>query len=175
MVISTRSTTIAECAGAMVRFGARDPFGNEPEQMFMAHATSGLQGDTVVGRDSTAWKSILKILKICGGLPIALAITGSAVAFLSCSHGNFDRACDAYATRLEKKTISLGDEDTLEGTSFNAGILLSLEYLGTEIIKWKVKRSPNIKYSIRGLYIQPLYFRKSSLDFGRLFWKAVGS
>ncbi len=53
---------------------------------------------------------------------------------------------------MEKKTISLGDEDTLEGTSLNAGILLSLEYLDTEIIKWKVKRSLNIKYYISDLY-----------------------
>ncbi len=88
---------------------------------------------------------------------------------------NFESACDAYATRLEKKTISLGDEDTLEGTSLNAGILLSLEYLNTEIIKWKVKRSLNIKYSISDLYTSLVYFRKSSLDFGRCSWKAVGS
>ncbi len=59
-------------------------------------------------------------------------VTGSAVALLSDILSDFETACDAYATRLEKKRGSLGDEDTSDGASLNAGILLSLECLQDE-------------------------------------------
>ncbi len=63
-------------------------------------------------------------------LPIALTVTGSDVAFLSSAQGDFSTACHAYATRLAKETINLGDKITTEGTkSLNASITLSLEFL----------------------------------------------
>ncbi len=40
MAISTRSTTIARCAGAVVKFGARDALGSVSEQMFMGSCDS---------------------------------------------------------------------------------------------------------------------------------------
>ncbi len=116
MAISTRSTTIGQCAGAVVMFEARDPLGIVSEEMFMAHATSGICRASVVKGTSNARSSILKILRICAGLPIALAVTGCAVAYLSRAHGDFESACESYATRLEKKTSSVGDEETMEGT-----------------------------------------------------------
>ncbi len=41
-------------------------------------------------------------------------------------------ACGLYATWLEKKTSSVGDEETMEGATLNAGIMLSLEFLEVE-------------------------------------------
>ncbi len=66
-------------------------------------------------------------------------MTGSAVAFLSSTLGDFGTACDEYATRLEKKRVDLGNEETMEGLSLNAGIVLSLEFLQDELLKRKVK------------------------------------
>ncbi len=85
-------------------------------------------------------------------MPIALAIAGCAVALLTRTHGNFERACDAYAVRLERKNVSLGDEDTIDGTNLNAGILLSLEYLEVEYLKWKTKYSLGFDESVSELY-----------------------
>ncbi len=81
MAISTRSTTIARCAGAVVNFGARDALGSVSEQMFMAHATRGVCAETFGNQSAEVRNSVQKILWICAGLPIALAVTGSAVAF----------------------------------------------------------------------------------------------
>ncbi len=89
--------------------------------------------------------SVQKILWICAGLPIALAVTGSAVAFLSSTGGDFGTACDEYARRLEKKRGNLGDESTMEGMSLNAGILLSLEFLQYKLLKGKAKTVDCIK------------------------------
>ncbi len=60
MAISARSTTIAQCAGSVVQFGARDALGLVSETMFMAHATRG----TSVGTSACAEmrSSVQKIL-----------------------------------------------------------------------------------------------------------------
>ncbi len=44
MAISTRSIDIAECAGAVVQFGAREPFSTVSLNIFMAHVTRGASG-----------------------------------------------------------------------------------------------------------------------------------
>ncbi len=129
MAISTRSLAIARCTGAVVRFGARDPAGSVSEQIFMAHAARGLSPETLANQDPELRDSVQKTLLMCGGLPIALAITGSAVAFLSRALGDFDIACDEFATRLEEKRSTIGDEDWVDGSALTAAILLCLELL----------------------------------------------
>ncbi len=128
MAISTRSTTIAKCARAAVKFQARDPFGSASVNIFIAYVTRGASGEIIGSQAQGLRNSVQKILGICAGLPIALAVTGCAVAFLSSAYGDFDTACDTYATRLEKKRNHLGDEDSVEGRSLNASIMLSLEF-----------------------------------------------
>ncbi len=144
MAISTRSMKIAQCAGSLVEFGARDPLGSVSEEMFMAHATHGTSVRITACQNPEIRSSVHKILRICAGLPIALAVTGSAVAFafLSITPSDFEKACDDYARRLERKRSYLGDEDTMEGTSLNASILLSLEFLQDEMLRRKVKTEP---------------------------------
>ncbi len=107
MAISTRSTTIAQCAGSVVKFGARDALGLVSEKMFMAHATRGTSVQMSACRNAEIRSSVQKILYICGGLPIALAVTGSAVSFLTITHGDFETACDAYARRWRGKEATL--------------------------------------------------------------------
>ncbi len=148
MAISTRSTTIAEYAGAVVTFGARDPLGNVSLNIFMAYVTRGAPGETFGNRSAGLRNSVQKILEICAGLPIALAVTGSAVRRLSTAFADFDTACDDYARRLEKKRSILGDERTMEGMSLNASILLSLEFLQDDF----VTRELNTDHSISDLY-----------------------
>ncbi len=74
MAISTRSITIAQCAGSLVKFGARDPLGSVSENIFMAHATRGTLVRITACQNSEIRNSIRKILHICAGLPIALAV-----------------------------------------------------------------------------------------------------
>ncbi len=133
-------------------FEAREPLSSVSEKIVMAHATSGMCKASVAKGTSKAGSSILKILRKCAGLPIALAVTGCAVSFLSQAHGNFESACDVFATRLEMKTSSVGDEETMEGRILNAGIMLSLEFLEVELSKLKAKLSLNIENSISALY-----------------------
>ncbi len=117
MAISTRSTAIAHCAGAVVMFEARDPLNNVSEEFF--HGTC-YQWQWHLWRFCSKGNfkrknSILKILRIFAGLPIALAVIGCALAYLSRAHVDFESACDNFVTRLEKKTSSLGDEKTMGG------------------------------------------------------------
>ncbi len=106
MAISTRSTVIAQYAGAVVMFEARDPLSSVSEKIFMAHATSGLCSASVVEGSCKAGSSILKILRICAGLPIALAVTGCAVAFLSRMHGDFESACGLQHGWRRRQVVS---------------------------------------------------------------------
>ncbi len=82
MAISTRSIDISECAGAAVQFGAREPFSTLSLNTFMAHVTRGASRETFGGQAPGLRNSGRIILGICAGLPIALAVTGSAVATL---------------------------------------------------------------------------------------------
>ncbi len=149
MAISTRNTTIAQCVGAVVKFEARGSFGSVSEKIFMAHATRDVTRETFASETPKLRNRVQKILRVCAGLPIALAVTGSAVVLLSSKYGNFETACHGYATRLEKKRGSIGDEDTTEGTSLNAGIILSLEFLQDEFLK----RREKIDYCMSDPYI----------------------
>ncbi len=151
MAISTRSVAIARCAGSVVTFEARDPLGIVSVKIFLAHAARVVRRPSP-DRCPAITDSVSKILCICGGLPIALAVTGCAVARLTSDLGDFEGACDAYAPRLERKRSALGDEDTVEGLSLNAGILLSLEYLEVEFVKWKAKCAVQIEHTISDLY-----------------------
>ncbi len=72
--------------------------------IFMAHVKRGAFGETFGYEAPRLRNSVRIILGICAGLPIALAVTGSAVAKLSRACGDFDTACDTYAARLKKKS-----------------------------------------------------------------------
>ncbi len=111
MAISTRSVEIAHGAGSIVDFGARDPLGLVSERIFMSHATGSSTSGVTQGRVGELRTSVSKILTVCGGLPIALAVTGCAVALLARTRGNFEAACDTYATALEEKSADPGDEE----------------------------------------------------------------
>ncbi len=165
MAISTRNMAIAQCGGSVVRFGARDPLGPVSQKIFMAHATGGVVREAAAHDEIKIRKSVSKILSLCGGLPIALSVTGAAVAFLTNAGGNFESACDTYSVQLEKRRTCLGDEDTMEGRSLNAGILLSLEYLEAEFLSLKTKTSLRIDHSISDLLYQSMCPGKSSMGF----------
>ncbi len=83
MAISTRSVNIAVGAGSIVNFGARDPLGPASVGIFMAHAMRCSRNN----RDDVS-PIISKILARCGGLPIALSISGCAVALLERHYGS---------------------------------------------------------------------------------------
>ncbi len=116
MAVSTRSVKIAVGAGSIVDFGARAPLGPVSVAIFMAHAmrcSRNSRGDIS--------RSISKILARCGGLPIALSISGCAVALLVRHSGSFERACDIYVTDLEDGRSCLGverDPPTAHSLSF---------------------------------------------------------
>ncbi len=92
---------------AVVKFGVRGPLGSVSEKLFMAHATHGASAKTFASQSPELRNSVHKILCISAGLPIAPAVMGSAVAFLSSTLGDFGTACDEYATHLEKKRGNL--------------------------------------------------------------------
>ncbi len=121
MAISTRNVAIAQSAGAIVIFGARDSLGPVSLSIFMSHATCSADGKSGAPHRRNLRSSLKKILVVCGGLPIALAVTGCAVRFLASAHGDFDRACDIYSVHLDGKRRGLGDEETMEGTSLTPG------------------------------------------------------
>ncbi len=152
MAISTRSTAIAQCAGSVVKFEARDPLGTVSKRKFMAHATRGLSGEISTTQGTENGSSISTIVSMCGGLPIALAVTGCAVAYLANLYCYFQKACGEYSEKLEDKLVWIGQGNAMEGTSLDGGIFLSLEFLEAELFHWK-KTSPfNIAYSISDLY-----------------------
>ncbi len=136
MAISTRSVSIAVRAGSIVEFGARDPLGPVSSAIFMAHARECSRN----GGDDIS-PSMAKILSRCGGLPIALSVSGCAVALLVRRFGDFERACDFYVTDLEEGRLGLGTERDPGGKSLSECILLSLKYLQIEFLKWKVIES----------------------------------
>ncbi len=130
MAVSTRSVSIAVGAGSIVDFGARDPLGPVSTAIFMAHAMGCSRNNT----DDVS-PSITKILIRCGGLPIALSVSGCAIALLVRHFGNFERACDLYVTDLEDGRSGLATERDPGGKSLSDGILLSLKYLQIEFLK----------------------------------------
>ncbi len=101
MAISTRSVSIASDAGCVVEFAPRDPFGSVSFQIFMAHAAHHSTSQALLSPQVRA--SVSKVLSICGGLPIALSVTGCAVALLVRLYGTFEKACDEFLDKLGKK------------------------------------------------------------------------
>ncbi len=100
MAVSTRSVSIAVGAGSIVDFGARDPLGPVSAAIFMAHAIGCSRN---YGVDISS--KLARILARCGGLPIALSVSGCAVALLVRRFGNFERACDIYVTGFGGRKI----------------------------------------------------------------------
>ncbi len=79
MVITTRNTNIAEMAGSVVDFDARDPTGCVSEGIFMSYAAPDRGSDTSVEVGPEVKSNVSKVLLLCGGLPIALSVAGCAV------------------------------------------------------------------------------------------------
>lgn len=125
MAISTRSTLIAHSARRRIESGARDPLGAVSENIFMMHTTRDGTWKAPQEPDGKRRRSVSTILRICAGLPLALAVTGCAVAFLAEKFGDDESACDDYASRLEKLRRELGEEQAEGSTSLNAAICLS--------------------------------------------------
>lgn len=78
IVLTTRYRRSGSLIGSQVDFGARDPFGPISMSIFMLKATAGCRRDVSKAIQSVA--AVEGILKLCAGLPIALALTGSAIA-----------------------------------------------------------------------------------------------
>ncbi len=150
MAISTRSVSIAIGAGCVVDFAARNPLVSA--NIFMTYATCSMPRDAVQGLRHDLCPSVPKILSFCGGLPIALSITGSAVAYLIRTSGTFENACEIYVTDFEHRARNLVEEENPEGKRLSDCISLSLQYLETEFSDWKKRNSVNIDFSVSDLY-----------------------
>ncbi len=150
MAISTRSVNIAIGAGCVVDFAARDPLVSV--NIFMSYATSSMPQDIVQGLRHDLCPNVSKILSFCAGLPIALSISGSAIAYLTRTLGTFESACEIYVTDFEHKATNLGDERNPEGKRLNDCIRLSLQYLEAKFTDWKERNSVNIEFTISDLY-----------------------
>ncbi len=84
-------------------FGARDPVGGVSVAIFMTHA-----GMTCAESGTDVSPSMGKILRWCGGLPIALSVTGCAVAYLMRTGWSFEGACDSYVKDFEERRTGSG-------------------------------------------------------------------
>ncbi len=93
-----------------------------------------------------------KILGWCAGLPIALSVSGSAVALLAENLDTLEEAFNKYATDFEARATNLGDEPDPDGSRLSDGIHLSLEYSQKEFSNWKERKAVDIKHSINDLY-----------------------
>ncbi len=82
MAISTRCVDIAHAAGCVVDFGARQPLGAVSVAIFMKYAQSSTSVSVATDAGGSLLPSVAKILDWCAGLPIALSVSGSAVALL---------------------------------------------------------------------------------------------
>lgn len=118
IVISTRSKAIAASIGSYVDVGARAPRGTGSWNIFMSHAglTSCFPDDVV--------QEVRDILDLCGGLPIALALSGQAVALKVSLGLGFQCACRTYLKEAAEElhfgasfvgTAIQTSLDTLEG------------------------------------------------------------
>ncbi len=152
MALSTRSVKIAHRAESVVDFGARDPLGAVSWNIFMKYAQNFTSARGAPDVDGALRQSVTKILARCAGLPIALSVSGSAVAFLVRSVGTFETACEIYAADFEARPTKLGHERDPDGSSLNDGIFLSLKYLQVEFMRWKETTAVDTKRTIRDLY-----------------------
>lgn len=120
MALSTRSRTIAVETGSYVDFAARDPQGSVALGIFLSHAG-------VPGTQCTDCRSdtVRGILDRCGGLPMALAVTGGAVALRIGLGLEFEIACQMYLKLLVEE-LNLG------ASLLDSAISLSLSSLEEE-------------------------------------------
>ncbi len=153
MAISTRSLSIAKKAGCPVKFDIREPQGRASIDIFMAHACGDSTGPSSFAGVDGLRSSLSKILGICGGLPIALSVIGHSVCKGVVHYGTFERACDAYAAKLEKRRELVGEKEAEGGTSLNAGIELSLESIEPEFSQCVAEYSLETDHTVSDLYI----------------------
>lgn len=124
LVLTTRNRLIGSSVGLHVDFDARDPLGPTSTSMFMGYATNGRPTNAGGGEQLA---SVEGILRLCAGLPIALAVTGIfVVARLSLGY-TFATVCDRYYKELEQKT-------NLGATILEGAIKLSLDYLDSTVM-----------------------------------------
>lgn len=110
MAISTRNVTIAANLGSHVDFGARELRGRVSIAIFSSHAVPSANRDCpgpIIRFNNGQCQNVLGILDLCSGLPIALALTGKAVASRVASGLNFEYACRTYLEELSEE-INLG-------------------------------------------------------------------
>lgn len=96
IAISTRSRAIASNLGSHVDFGARGRQGPASVAMLMSYASPRIRLHV------HDFEEVRGILGLCAGLPIALKVTGQAVAFRVASGLGFRRACRTYLEELSK-------------------------------------------------------------------------
>ncbi len=152
MAISTRSVEIAYGAGLVVDFGAREPLGAVSVNIFMKYAQKSIPLGSAPATGDALLPSVTKILQWCAGLPIALSVSGSAVALLVRNVGSLEMACEIYANDFEERAMNLSDKRDRDGSRLSDGILLSLKYLQVEFSNWKERESVEIDRTIRELY-----------------------
>lgn len=103
IAISTPSIAIGVYIGSFVDILPRKPRADEAVAIFMSHAAP-----EVALSDGTP-PAVGRILDLCGGLPVALAVTGEAVAFRKAGGLGFDYACRMYAGELAgRKNAGVG-------------------------------------------------------------------
>lgn len=90
----------------------------------MSHASTGCGAD--VGERDRNSAAVQGILNLCGGLPIALAVTGCTVAARVSSSLEFEYVCDSFLNDMRKKA-------NLGASVLKAAIHLSLKYLDSEL------------------------------------------
>lgn len=116
MVVLTESAAIATKTGSHVHFGARGPRSSVAVAIFMSHAMpNGYFGEEHV-------RAARRILDVCGGLPILLALAGETIAVRVGTGFRFGSACEKY--------FQLFSDATRSGVSvLDAAINISLDSL----------------------------------------------
>lgn len=100
IAISTRSRDIAAKIGSYVDFGARDPQRPVSLTIFMSHAVPSTRtGDQECGH-------VRDIIDLCAGLPIALAVAGTGVAYNISRGLGFQCSCRTYLEEVSKELHS---------------------------------------------------------------------
>lgn len=138
IVLTTRNRNIGSFIRSEVDFGARQPNGPISISIFMLNSTLGDRTD--VSSQDQSFSDVQGILNLSAGLPIALAVCGSAVASHVKMGLQFKDACSTYLKDLKQKA-NLGVK-VLEGA-----IELSLEYLE------KINAPVSTQFSIYDMYM----------------------
>lgn len=124
IVLATRNVLIGSSASSHVDFDARNPLGPISRSMFIGYATNRFR--EVVSREVFNLVSVQGILRLCAGLPIALAVTGCFVSRQVSSVSEFESVCNMYLKQLEAKT-------KLRASIVESAISLSVGYLDSAL------------------------------------------